>query len=593
MSITKYSIVIGLCVSSMLYADDNDQQQITDFINTAKSSGEGFAQSWGAPLGGEYKISYEVHNDTPRQIFSASRPISSFQGANIVEDINKYVMLPAYQASGQTFYNMQLLCGMVVDYDPSMNNDPSKYVDKINQATRLSQPNAAQFTRNELNQGDPTQQGYHDPYIIRAYMRHDYLNIEFLSQIPTSSIFMGVFYNNTDSPVQLTFSKDSRQYTVTLDPHSCNNLQSSDQPNSIRPPLPPSTEKRNFIFSGGGVNAAINIPALGFIGAPYTYEIFKGIVDIQGLSVGNYDMIPDDGHGNKLPNRIRDINPVPCSLWVKNRTTEQSKSDSSTDATKLIPEKYMPWIVYKTSDQSITKKLVRGKSNDIAIVRPQLSEGEAWMYVLLPLTTDDTKAQAFLKRVADGKVQVPKQSLSLNSSSFSTLEVNTQGLIDDTGAGGSGIRAYALLADVFLPLGFGSQPLYYTFEPGTVGADQLAGLLLSYIDTTNIKDAKNADAATLIKSLTPKVIAWINDYNKNKSNTGLQKYLLENGISTLFTNPQDRGTKRQFNDYGQQVLTNLTTGQVSLENYPVLRSAGSSNFITPPDGFDHIEHVQL
>ncbi len=434
--------------------------------------------------------------------------------------------------------------------------------------------------------GDPDNWYYYRAYTYQGQLKGEYLGIK-----TTTPEFNGVFYNSSKEPITLEFAKDSQNYKVLLEAGTFSLLNSSSSvTNSIRPP---ATQERAFTFyQADTVIAAMPIRAEGICnmqedattkkmvpGAPmvYTYEIADTQqgpqVSLQGLAIGNYDQPFDTTDPQKSV--VRDINPMHCHFWYQSAAQAQAAAKSD----QLYLDIPVPlWIFYKTADYSYQQKVKPEDVIDFSLIRPRLSEKNAWLYVVGIQTTDDTKAVQFLTRLADGVIgqDLKEPVTAINNFNENMVLVktlpNTHGLIDDSA--GSGVKGFVLLADNVTPRGVGYGPFYYQINPCIVQLDQLASLLSSYLNSSLF-----ASADAMNQEINKKITQWVKLYPTDNKTVASQltDLLTQKGIDQIITNTA--APQRTLNEYGKQGVTTLTSGPVSIANIPTLYQAGSNLYV--------------
>lgn len=226
----------------------------------------------------------------------------------------------------------------------------------------------------------------------------------------------------------------------------------------------------------------IDITAQGFKDMPYTIEIYQdpgsSIVELgwQGLVSGHYDM---------PMNRVRDITPILGYFWYQ--SVAQYKSGVDLPGTV--------WIVSVGSQSEILATVTPGQAVQFLITRPEI-DTKKQIYFLYVNQSDTVKAQSFVQRFLSGAIGTPiltsynKQADALMSQAAlqlqpkqakgqavsttsqispalmsqavqGSLKINRGQIVDPV----SGTTGYLLGGDVFLPLGIGSTPMYYSLVP--------------------------------------------------------------------------------------------------------------------------------
>ena len=429
-------------------------------------------------------------------------------------------------------------------------------------------------------------------YFFRAYEGKGGLKGEYLGKKTTSTEFSGAFYNSSSEVETVTFTKDGKTYTATLEPGSYNLLASSTGVvGSIRPK---KGQEAHFEFNKSKTKAPIseegiaNVPATpkkGAKAAPpspsnYIYEVYSDggslKVGTQGIDVGNFYQ-PMDG-------KVRDLSPAKCYVWhmsAEQKGTPKTKSDSGIplDAPGQL------WYSYKTGDQAVSGSVPLGKSAEFQLLRPRLSEDKAMLYVVLLDSQDKTQADKFLTRLSSGKigknvvdftgdlsVEKIKNYIDATGSPdakeqnlLTQLTPDDKGQIDDKD--GSGVSGNVLLADVLYPHGVGDGPFYYTIPPATLHSSQLATMVQGHLDASKLP--KGFDLSKTAEG-------WVTLHSKNPGGVrlGITDLLTKYGVSGLVD------SKGALSSNGLRVLDNIMSGPVSVEKPPMQLSAGSNNYLS-------------
>ncbi len=468
-------------------------------------------------------------------------------------------------------------------------------------------------------------------YYYHAFARYNEkdqklkMEAEYLDLAGTTSEFSGQFYNHSSKNIPLQFTKDGRPYTVTLEPETFNLLQSSrDIDYSIRPKE--DDKGIGFQFYNGTVSAQNSI---GFIPLSsqgignvistqqdpkkmvkkddlvvvgpklYTYEVVDTsqgpAVGVQGLKIGNFDQ--------PVSQNVRDINPAVCHLWFKDAKTAQAEMEKEQQAQNVpldynavafdIPEQV--WINYKTADQVLQEKVPTGTVKDFYLIRPQIKEKEAWLYIVTVQTTDDAKAKKFLDRLSAGiigtkAVYTDVTNDELDKKTVLSMKPNLNGFIEDLqGSDASGVTGAVVLADWFAPQGVGDGPFYYELDPGVLRVDQFANAIWydSKFYTQDEKTGSLQLSVDVLKDLSTLLPQWIEQYktNPDSAKAALKKYLQEKGnagdprddqSNGIFVNAKLSPAQREFTLQGKNLLHTLVDGPISLKNYPIMRKAGTN-----------------
>lgn len=468
-------------------------------------------------------------------------------------------------------------------------------------------------------------------YYYHAFARYNEkdqklkMEAEYLDLAGTTSEFSGQFYNHSSKNIPLQFTKDGKPYTVTLEPETFNLLQSSREVDySIRPKsddqaigfqfynqsvsettklafVPISSEGiGNVISTQQNPNKMVKKDDLVVVGPKlYTYEVVDTpqgpAVGVQGLKIGNFDQ--------PVSQNVRDINPAVCHLWFKDAKTAQAEMEKEQQAQNLpldynavafdIPEQV--WINYKTADQVLQEKVPTGTVKDFYVLRPQIKEKEAWLYIVTLQTTDDAKAKKFLDRLSAGTLgtkaiytDVTKEEL--DKKTVLSMKPNINGFIEDIqGPDASGLTGAVVLADWFSPQGVGDGPFYYELDPGVLRVDQFANAI--WYDTKfYAKDEKTGSLQLkpeVLKELAALLPQWLGQYktNPDTAKAALKKYLQEKGnagdpadaeSNGIFVNAKQLPAQRVFTEQGNNLFQTLVDGPISLKNYPIMRKAGTN-----------------
>ncbi len=624
--------LLGLC-TSVIYAggqgnQGTDQQGIDQkwsdlkdkFVNTAQGAADGglnFLKGMGQSIGvvtADYHYSYVVWNDSNVLVLAGQQRVVPAMGANISEDYDNSALIQPFSTSGKTFFNQQLYLNVVLYADPA-----NTFFAKLTPTTDLNKfltVASGQFGNLQImfRQIYPWSPNDNNIYYYRVYFGGSQLKAEYLGVKTDSTDFLGSFFNNSKQEGQLSFTKDGKQYTVTLEILSFNSLQSTaNNPTSIRPG---PGETRSFVFTAGGKSAgSIPVQPLGIGNVAYndttkqydpagpmlyTYQLYDGatgpMVSMQGLSIGNFPQ--------PVAGKVRDINPVKCHVWRQSATQEQQISVQNKEQTdpSSIPFDAVEsfWVVYKTADYQLMQKIDAGKVADFTVVRPQIKEKEAWLYGVTLQTMDDAQAKKFLDRLASGKIGqgavYSQVGLVGNKFDLSKLQANSNGKIvdvDPKDAASSGISGFVLFADRFLPTGVDSSAdFYYYVQPPQLRIDQLISNM--YLDDSfYIKDSSGALVLKpdVMQELTTNLINWVNNYNKDKTKvaTDIKNYLALKGNKSLFAAIDPKTNAAAITPQGQHMIDALLTGPISIVNYPLVRKSGVNYYVfglgSKPDGW--------
>lgn len=602
---------------------------------------EGMGTSFGY-VPSEYVNSFVVFNDAPFPVCVLREEVVNFMGATFdgkIEDNNPPLLLP-FNNTGKRFYNKHLLFTVWILTDAldksffngwdkaikilAMINPPAAMLD-ITIGTQVFKDfletalgvvfgpviHESLKKYSILNKMIPLQKFNKDDfYYYRAYYDDSGMSSEYLGALATTDQFVGVFHNKAEVYVSMTFIKNDKEYTATLAPGTFSLLQSdSTHKYSIRPAtLLDNNKKPSRVLSfkqtiNNAHIAQVPIAPEGIAtvecdtktdpkhpkctpgpSKTYTYQIFNDhgqyVVGMQGLSIGRFKPpVPDNNDVNKPV--VRDINPCECHLWVQSAqqfNDAQSKDKTSSSTAIDLPEQI--WVYYRTKDYQFKQKVTPGSVLDFTLLRPQITEKQAWLYVVSLATTDDTKAEKFLNRLAAGEIgagatssQIQDFTISDNLSKILNNPLaNHYGIINDMD--GSGVNGVVLLADSFLPRGLGTGPYYYTVVPALFMPNQLSMMASSY--TMTITGAPDPQ-----KLFVQKAPVWVTAYatKTDQVKSEVTQFIQQYGMSFLFKNPKDPVANREFNDKGSIILNLLLEGPLSIKNPPILRQAGTNNYV--------------
>jgi len=418
-----------------------------------------------------------------------------------------------------------------------------------------------------------------------------------------------------------SFTKDGNGYAATLEKNSFSLLQSSTQKNSIRPAacelgkfafykarpltqanifnvLPVTAEGLGNMRNAGTKDKPKLVPG----GPPmlYTYHVYdeKGAptVEIQGTSIGNF--------AQPVSGRVRDINPVNGVFWyqsaaqaqeIAQKQKKEQKATTSTEDYSMVPFDLPEnsWLSYQTNDYMYQEKVTPGNVFKFNLLRPQLAEKTGWLYLVSFTSDDESKNKKFLARLSAGKIgqeaissdvtkPIDKQNILTN------MKANPNGIIDDTkGQGNSGVIGIILLADQYKPTGMGSGPFYYVLPPSVLRIDQFANVIWfdsSFYQKDAATGALTGLKPSVMQELASSLPQWIKQYKNDKdaARAAVKLFLQQKGNKGLFENPKVAAGNRVLIKQGEELLESLITGPISIENYPIMRKAGTSYMITKP-----------
>lgn len=614
-SIRFFIMFLACCTGNVTIRTDSSSNAVTQLGNEIYSGGSSFlsgmAQSFGY-VPSSYIYSFRVFNDTPGPIMVAMQDEANVMGATFAGNIHSGMNLSAFQDSSTTFLNQQLYLRvwLAAKFD-----DVSSYAKAATVGAYVLGVGAifggiavteemradAFFDKKVtslIKENDPNVYFYHAFTSVDSSLTTT-VQGEYLGVKDITTEFAGVFYNSipegSATEVSLDFIKNGTPYTVALEPNSFSLLQ-SDTPiiDSIRPQ---SGESRNFVFKQlGKVIAEIPISAIGIANVTadpndstkyvpagsmtYTYQIYQksssspAQVVMQGLNVGNF---------NQPVGRVRDINPLQCKVWYASaqQTEEAVKTNSDGSTATETDYSSIPfditdslWLSYKTKDQTVQMKLKPGAVIDIGLLRPQISEASASLYVAFIDSTDDTKSKAFLDRLHQGtigtgatftKITDPTNSENIQAN----VSPNPNGVIQDIGSGGTGLTGYVVLSDTMYPRGLGSGPYYYSIPSASLQVGTLANMLYfsdeSYDESGSLK-------SDVLKDFATRLVGWIQTYHSNPTSvkTDVTSYIQSTGNKNLF----DQTDSTKLSAYATTMIDLFLTGPLSISKPPLIIQAG-------------------
>lgn len=226
----------------------------------------------------------------------------------------------------------------------------------------------------------------------------------------------------------------------------------------------------------------VDMGVTGFKDMPYTVELYQDAgsptleVGWQGIVSGHFDM---------PTYRVRDITPILGCLWYQSA----QQAGSGIDLPGTV------WIVALGSQAEILGMATPGQAVQFMIMRPELGLKKQ-IYFLYVNEANSTKAQAFIQRFISGAIGSPltaqykKQATELMSQAAlqlqpkksgdqatstavqvsqalmsqavqGSLQMNKGQIVDSV----TGVTGYLLGSDLFLPLGIGPTPMYYSVAP--------------------------------------------------------------------------------------------------------------------------------
>lgn len=608
-----YIIYIALSlVSVSMYGQDSSDDQLKAASDQIAQAGEeiysgassflgGMAQSFGY-VPSSYTYSFRAFNDTPAPIVVGIQQETNVMGGTFAGDLKDYVQVGSFQDTGDYFQDKKLYLRVWLLRNAS---DISSYANASTIGAEAglgigAVPGGISVT--EMARKDSffdkkitslTQENDPYTYYYHAFTSGGVTKGEYLGIKDVTSEFAGVFYNSLPeadgNEVEFDFVKSGSTYTVTLEPSSFNLLESDTSVvNSIRPPS--YDESRDFVFKQGSRTlATIAIAPEGIANVQtnpetneleivgpmtYTYNVWADSsgtaqIGMQGLNVGNFD---------QPMGRVRDINPLQGKLWYMSAEQSQqaTNSDGSTDYSSIpydIQEAL--WISYVTNDQVIQQKLEPGSVIDLNMIRPQIAEDSATMFVVLIKSIDDTKSKTFLNRLHQdliGSDSLYTQIADPTNVSSITADItaNENGIVVDNQAEGStGLTGYVVLTDTFYPRGLGSGPYYYSIPSGQLQIGSLANLL--YFSDGSY-DSSGSLSSEFMQDFSQNVVQWIKEYSSgpDQVESSVISYMQANGADGIF---DESGA---LTISGEAMIQNFLTGAISISNPPVIRQAGTN-----------------
>lgn len=597
---------------------------------------KGMGQSFGV-IGKEYVISSFIVNDAPAPIFVAEEKLTGLLGATFQGEINKGLSVGPFSNSGEEFYERHLYVSMWLCADkelkstqhyPKNQKEWLAMKDLVGQTPMgVASPivealgttlgplakligDIAQLNKFKLLKKDiyPWPKDDHNIYFYRTYTYKGEIRAEYLDLKGTTSDLTAQFYNTTDQPIIMNFEKDEKEYTVTLEADAFASLASSQKDFSLRPKqgvvkgftfyTQEKKDENAFAYmplAPLGIGNIVNVsndpqkPQLVVSGSMvYTYEIYKLgdqlTVGMQGLSIGHYDQ--------PVNKKVRDINPLECWIWYVSATQEQKREQKENEKPdyNAVPfdQPGQLWLTYKTVDSFYQQKINSGQTITFNILRPQFKEKTAWLYGVYIQTQEDEKAKKFLDRLNAGIIGVKAVSTDVSKPLDTTqllqpLQPNINGLVDDTqGSGSTGLQGYVLFADVFTPQGLSDGPFYYQINPPLLRIDEFANAIWFDNDWYQ-KDVTGSLVLkeSVLQELSTLLPSWITQYQKDAigAQRSLETYLKQKANRNLFVDPTQPTANKTFTNQGKELVKTLTTGPISLKNYPLMTRSGTNFYI--------------
>lgn len=613
---------------------ENAVKSLASGAKKAWTGVKSMGQSFGASPG--YKYNALVWNDSPVYGTVGIEDIVQVMEMDFGSSWHTTGLVAPFTNTGSKFYEQPLYLQVHLAIDPKQKNNiyglrsgTAITVGGVSDKKFDIEDNAIEslpvLTPRSIKKDDP------NVYFYRFYRDTKSVKGEYLQWGGTQKIlgktkeFLGTFYNSTKrNDIYVKFQKDGKKHAVCLEAGSFNMLQSTQgKTESIRP-LKANVNKPEFGFQfysaasaqESGQNIAYyplaqEAPAYVYnteknekkppkymVGSarPYTFELFdtNGVVNLacHSMVAGRYPL-----PGTPKKKQVRDLNPVKCNIWVQTADdVEQQMLDAvakdKTGTLKMnysqipydIPEQI--WVTYYTKDSSISQKLKPGV-NEIAVVRPRLSEEKVRLFICSLQTTDDQKAQWFLSLLADGTIGMQashKEVADLTkvkvSDALDKLQPNTYGMVVDS-KDQSGVTGTILATDSFMPSGLGSAERFYFVYPTQLQTSVLAGMLPFAGD-------KQPDFSK--KVFSDQLIRWIAMYIKQGEQAVKEEvvsYVQKNGAATIFNNPKAAASSRTIITQVETLLDHFISGKISIKNPPIIRNAGMSYVIvgTQPPGW--------
>lgn len=325
--------------------------------------------------------------------------------------------------------------------------------------------------------------------------------------------------------------------------------------------------------------------------------------------------LEDDG---KLA-KIRDINPIDCFIWYQSidQYNQENAPDAKdqTQAEQTIDTHEQIWAVYKTADSVVQKRLMPGTVHAFSIIRPQVAEEKAYLFIFAINASTEGQAKDFLNYATDPQHELPEAILPSEAQAAQTvipvLHETSYAQLTDT----HNTTGYLLLTDTFLPYGGGfSSPRWYKVPP-PIHETSNEGLVDTIASLCMADNATQKDYMQAYTNVLQQLPAWFDAFNKNKSSVDTSKitavtatdtssatklkglipeltsFLKNNGNQFLFTEStrQTPGAAREFSDVGINQLYQILLGPIGFANPLIRHQAGSNEYlweITWPESGD-------
>ena len=626
------NVLIFVLLSCCFAGSSTSSSDISDFFTD--SIGETFGI-----VPEDYVYNYAIWNECNVPIYSSQQSITSFMGGNfpnadgmsVSNTITSWLNSSAailvtatdkdavFSASGQgtapsvwadapatlTATGQQLYFNLYIAETSDVMNDPL-YLDQIQ---TLGNKNTSQvyhyhgYTSREWSNGSEV----HVPAVeLLGYTQvgtdsgdDDDSDVD---STPAStetvtisdSLTSMVFFNNSSTDVQITFTYDSNPLTMILEKNSFNTFNSPDTGVSLRP--------NTFYFSDVGATTSfisVDFGDVGFDGKTYTMELYGSgssrSVGIQSLITGSYDL--------PISDRVRDVSPIACNFWWQN-ASQSGVSDDQVD--NLLDLTGQMWVVYESDDSPIMSKVSRaGGAISWTMLRPEISKGSTYLYFLYIRTTSDDDAEKFIAEflygtIGDGvkslyaddadqdaSTNISKMVASLSSTDSSTASLTIdQQVATITGSldynlgsmtDASGTIGYLVGADYFSSVGVGSSGQNYTLPPSIYTISSLVSVFEMYVEQTD--------------SLQSSLQQWISEYVDDAA-------FVEEQVKKLIISANKAAyvSDGELTDVGNVVLQSLLTGPISIQHPSVYMSVVQNQYATTmnsdlPDGMATPEAV--
>ncbi|MBT3827370.1 hypothetical protein HOL34_03225 [bacterium] len=673
---SSLNLNLSLNSMSLSHLETNLEGSTKRAWKTSKKAFNGLLEMGASSIGiclPDHHVSLRVYNDTTSHASIFIQTITNFMGTQFIGTIKKNILVPPYGNSGSAMYNMNECYGQLwIMGNPKAINNYKKVMRDVKIGWEIwttimaidagmmvpvlgsllsAGENALLFyaivgpiARAIASIGLSTSKYYiydnplvgpEDPKIKPAgsttehgelpgnYHVYTIRGTNYVEQlgpkVGRSSDFGALIVNSTDTPVDLSFTKDAQPYSITIDPYSFNELQATPKkPNSMRPLAPTKAQKKSGKVPVASLKFSNNKKLIADIpiapsgigqpyvdkkghkhvsGYPYTYGIYKQngklFISMQGYRVGHHDQagcfitdVPAASQtseqtplekklldkANKLSKNnprcaylfnTRDLNPVACNVWMQ--PIEDNKD---------VAHPYGVWFAYITKGQKIVQKLKADSINKFNVIRPKINEHEGHVYIFAPDSDDASKINTFVTRLSQGLVGTAALStnigdpLKLDPSKIKLIP-NQNGFIKDHT---TGITAQLLGADLFANQGLGSKPVYYTVPPQQLESTMFTGILEGFFaqpDYSSVKDKGSTAGKAALQVI-------YNAYQKKLTDTQAK---FTAWIQTLYKNSNRAtlATKSTFSAAEQALLPGLVADLTT-----TLKANGADELFTNP-----------